>query len=334
MTGNNRIIIGAINMGQSLGQKFIHWVGKVLTKEPPREPNHAPLYDFERLSYELRPGDVLLTEGRSHVAEVIKLATQSPWTHSMLYIGRLYDVVNPAIKEKIKEHFSGNSNEQLIIEAMVGEGTIVTPLSKYREEHLRICRPKSLSPADAQKVIAYAVGQLGMEYDVRQILDLLRFMFPYSFLPRRWRSSLFQHKFGKQSDRTVCSTMLAEAFHSVNFPILPFAEKTQDGRIHLYQRNPRLYTPKDFDYSPYFDIIKYPFFGIDDVSIYRKLPWTNKDVYCNDLNDCYVKTTDVEHMKIDVNEFPRQDVVKLTGNTETTNSAEQKSAGAKSKKNL
>ena len=29
-------------------------------------------------------------------------------------------------------------------------------------------------------------GQLGTDYDVRQLLDLARFMFPYSFLHRRW----------------------------------------------------------------------------------------------------------------------------------------------------
>lgn len=298
-------------MGHSLSQKFIHWVGKALTKESAREKHHTPLYDFDRLSYELRPGDVLLTEGRSHVAEVIKLTTQSPWTHSMLFLGRLYDIRDKATRDKIKHHFDGDPKEQLLIEAMVGEGTIVTSLNKYRDEHIRICRPKGLSPADAQKVIAYSVDQLGTDYDVRQILDLLRFLFPYSFLPRRWRSSLFQHEFSKRNNRTVCSTMMAEAFHSVNFPILPFAEKTDDGRVRLYQRNPRLYTPKDFDYSPYFDIIKYPFFGLEDISIYRKLPWTSEDIYCNDLNDCYTKTSDKANGEIDIAEFPRQEIVKI-----------------------
>jgi hypothetical protein len=40
--------------------------------------------------------------------------------------------------------------------------------------------------------------------------------------------------------------------------------------------NPRLYTPKDFDDSPYFDIIKHPFIGEGDVADYRKLPWNQE----------------------------------------------------------
>ena len=291
-------------MAFGLRSRISRWITKLLMKEKPSDPNMAPMYDFDRLCYELRPGDVLLTEGRSHVAEVIKLVTQSPWTHSVLYLGRLYDI------ERVQEHYEGDPNEQLIIEALMGEGIIITPLKKYKDEHLRICRPKGLSPHDAQEVIAYAIHKLGMDYDVRQILDLLRFMFPYSFLPRRWRSTLFAKNAGEQT-RTVCSTMMAEAFHAVRFPILPFAERTEDGSIHLYQRNPRLYTPKDFDYSPYFEIIKYPFFGLDDVSIYKRLPWKNEDLYCNDLNDCYVRTTEQEVEKLKKDELPKIKTVKV-----------------------
>ena len=45
------------------------------------------------------------------------------------------------------------------------------------------------------------------------------------------------------------------------------------------RRNPRLYTPKDFDYSPYFDIIKYPYLGLEDLGMYRRLPWRDEVVY-------------------------------------------------------
>lgn len=30
---------------------------------------------------------------------------------------------------------------------------------------------------------------------------------------------------------------------------------------------------RQYDYSPYFDIIKYLFLGVDDVAIYRQSPW-------------------------------------------------------------
>ena len=59
-----------------LTEKIIAW----LTEED--EPAGTPPCDFERLSFEIRPCDVLLVEGRSRVSEVIKTITQSVWTHS------------------------------------------------------------------------------------------------------------------------------------------------------------------------------------------------------------------------------------------------------------
>lgn len=274
-------------MDFGLKERFWRMIARWLTYEPEVEPNGVPKYDFDRLCYEIRPGDVILVEGRSRVSEVIKLISQCPWTHSALYIGRLYDIEDPELRELVTSHYDGDPNEQLIIEALLGEGTIVCPINKYRSDHLRICRPTSLSPMDAQKVIAYCVKQLGTDYDIRQLLDLARYMFPYAILPRRWRSSLFSHHAGAQT-RVVCSTMLVEAFHSVNFPVLPFVEKTPEGKIHFYRRNPRLFTPMDFDYSPYFDIIKYPFLGQDDITIYKQMPWHEEEIYCNDVNDCYI----------------------------------------------
>ena len=247
----------------------------------------SQLTDFDRLCEELHQGDVLLVEGRSRVSHVIKSITNSPWTHSVLYIGRQDEIRDESLQEKVSEYYQGESHEQLIIESMLGEGTIIKPVTKYENEHLRICRPKGLSRSDRQQVIAFSLSQLGYEYDVRHLLDLARFLFPYGIFPRRWRSTLFQQYAGR-STRNVCSYMLGEAFNSVNFPILPIAERGEDGSLTLYKRNPRLFTPKDFDYSPYFDIIKYPYFGLDDVAAYRGLPWDNEGMICNASGDCFV----------------------------------------------
>lgn len=270
----------------SITQKIAQAISRWLTHEPELPLHDSPMFDFNRLSYELRPADILLVEGRSRVSNVIKMITQSPWTHAMIYIGRFYDIQDENLRQVVANNYDGSPNEQLIIEALLGEGTVIHPLSKYKSAHLRICRAKGLSPLDAHKVISFAIQSLGKTYDIRQLLDLARFMFPWGILPRRWRSSLFEHNAGDPT-RTVCSTMLAEAFHTVRFPLLPFAKKTEQGQFHLYQMNPRLFTPKDFDYSPYFEIIKYPFFGVDDVAIYKHLPWTEQEMYCNDINECY-----------------------------------------------
>jgi hypothetical protein len=121
-------------------------------------------------------------------------------------------------------------------------------------------------------VVRYAVSRLGVDYDVRQILDLARFLFPWTIMPRRWRSSLFQHNAGS-STRTVCSTMIAEAFAFVQFPILPLVKHYEDDQLQMFRRNPKLCTPSDFDYSPYFEIIKYPFVDFHYHDDYHLLPW-------------------------------------------------------------
>jgi len=252
-----------------------------------------PLSDFDRLRYEIRPGDVILVEGRTPVSEIIKTITLSSWTHSAIYIGRLHNIDDPVLREYIQKFYDGEPDDQLIIESQLGEGTIVDNIRKYKDDHLRICRPTNITRTDSQKVIAYAINRLGSHYNVRQILDLARFLFPYALLPRRWRSSLFEHNAGTPT-HTVCSTMMAEAFASVHYPILPVLHRDENDELIMYKRNTQLITPKDFDYSPYFDVIKYPILDFDELSIYQRMPWGKDGVELNDELDLQANTKAVK----------------------------------------
>ncbi|MFC3852990.1 YiiX/YebB-like N1pC/P60 family cysteine hydrolase [Salinispirillum marinum] len=258
-----------------------------LTKE--HEDNSYPMSDFERLRHEIKPGDVLLVEGKSRVAEVIKTVTQSRWSHAALYIGRLHDIEDPRLRERIRQFFDGQPDIQLIAESQLGLGTVIRPLYVYDQKHLRICRPRDLRYRDGQQVIAYAVNRLGTEYNIRQIFDLARFYLPWSIFPRRLRSSLFEWQLGGHT-RTVCSTMIAEAFASIHYPILPLIKRGDGNQIRLFQRNPLLNVPSDFDYSPYFDIIKYPFFTFasEENPAYRMMPWEGQVSLSDDEKHLYV----------------------------------------------
>ena len=66
--------------------------------------------------------------------------------------------------------------------------------------------------------------------------------------------------------------MIADSFGHVSFPILPLVKHSDKGEAQLFRRNPRLCTPSDFDYSPYFEVIKYPFMDFYHEE-YRLLPW-------------------------------------------------------------
>jgi hypothetical protein len=273
-------------MIKALVNKLIDWVN---IEKPNTE---FPLCDFERIRYELRPCDVLLIEGRSRVSEVIKLITQSPWSHACLYVGRLHDVDDLELRKKLAEHFTGDPNVQLVIEGYLGKGTISSALDNYKNDHIRICRPQGLSRKDAQQVLKFAIDRLGTEYNIRQLFDLGRFLLPWSIMPRRWRSSLFEHHIG-ESTKAVCSTMIAQAFSAIDFPILPVLRQHEETGVELIVRNPKLFTPRDFDYSPYFDIIKYPFVSFSE-GPYRSLPWNKDGLFSHDGENI----TDLSHNKM------------------------------------
>lgn len=264
---------------------LIHW----LNRESP--PSATPLCDFERFRHELKPCDVILVEGRSRVSGVIRLITASPWTHAALYIGRIHDIEDEALRESLERYCNFPPNEQLIIESVLGKGTIVNTLSFYTHDHIRICRPAGLSYKDAQQVVRYAISRLGAEYDVRQIFDLARFLFPWFLLPRRWRSSLFRSSAG-DSTRTVCSTMIAEAFGFIQFPILPLVKKVGQSGVQLFRRNPKICVPSDFDYSPHFEIIKYPFIDLGLHKDYRLLPWKGSGQLSREEAEFYFEDQD------------------------------------------
>jgi hypothetical protein len=245
-----------------------------LTYEPPT--SEIMPFDYNRLVHEIRPGDVLLIEGRSRISHIINTITLSSWTHAGLYIGRLVDIEDEDRKKLIKQYLPADAedNSRLVFESLIDQGSVQTRLATYRNHHIRICRPIGISPMDVNAVIDYALRSLGQPYNVRQLLDLARFLLPWTLMPRRWGSSLFRTATG-DPESGICSSLIAEAFSSVQFPILPYIKQDEKEGIEVYQRNPYLFTPKDFDVSPYFEIIKYPLFNPEEpLPYYKRMPWT------------------------------------------------------------
>ena len=63
--------------------------------------------------------------------------------------------------------------------------------------------------------------------------------------------------------KAICSTLIAQAFQSVSYPILPDMIRRRDNpgaddhnRELLTIRHFSLYSPRDFDISPYFEVVK------------------------------------------------------------------------------
>jgi|SRR5579883_736408 len=201
--------------------------------------------DPEALRQTLQPGDVLLVEGNNHIAGVIKYLTQSTWSHSALYVG------------PIDGRATAEGEPHVLIEANVGEGVVSAPLSKYFKFHTRICRPVGLTETDCMTVCSYAVARVGFAYDLKNIIDLMRYLFPMP-LPQRWRRRMIALGSGDPS-RLICSALIADAFSAVRYPILPkitLARSQQAVQQIMEIRHSSLYCPRDFDISPYFMVVK------------------------------------------------------------------------------
>jgi hypothetical protein len=169
---------------------------------------------------------------------------------------------------------------------------VLTPLSKYRDFNIRICRPHKLTATDESAIIDYALSHVGHKYDFRNIFDLLRYFLPVSMVPPRLRRQAL-HFGGGDPTRVICSSLIAECFHRVRYPIVPRYEpfppgfepvRRVAGLIGRFRRpyqvapgllrmvSPTLVTPRDFDLSPYFDVVK---FGVPEGSRfdYQRLLW-------------------------------------------------------------
>src|ERR1700741_1478201 len=56
---------------------------------PVRPASQPGAADTEALAHLLRPGDVLLTEGVSRAAALVRRVTRSPWAHVSMCVGAL-----------------------------------------------------------------------------------------------------------------------------------------------------------------------------------------------------------------------------------------------------
>ena len=218
-------------------------LGGFLERDKPASPVHIA-QDFTALAASLRVGDVLLVEGRAKVSAAIRYATQSTWSHAALCV----------------QDAAGGGCE--LVEVTLRDGCHRIRLARYAGYNTRICRPASLTAAERQAVADYMIAQIGIQYDMRNIFDLVRYLLPVPPVPARFRRRMLALGSGDPT-RAICSSLVARAFQSVRYPVLPRISYVRASRASRSQRRElwhirhhSLYVPRDFDLSPYFQVIK------------------------------------------------------------------------------
>jgi len=265
-----------------IGQRLASKLNRPCSGYKPYTPS-----DFPTLCRVLRPGDVLLVEGGERISTAIKYLTQSTWSHAAMYVGSHL----PDLGDGSERHH--------LVEVNLGEGCVSVPLSKYASFNTRICRPVGLTEEERAKVTRFMITRIGLKYDLRNIFDLLRYFVPTPPVPVHWRRRMLAFGSGDPT-RAICSSLIARSFQSVRYPILPDVTKvkTRKGSRQaraeiLHIRHHSLFAPRDFDLSPYFEIVKPHIAGGFD---HRRLTWASEpqDTGRGPLDDEQVARAKVE----------------------------------------
>jgi len=254
--------------------------------------------DPETLYRTLEPGDVVLVEGNRRISSAIKYLTQSTWSHSALYIGDALDETDD------------QGRPLRLVEVNLGIGCEAVPLEKYQSYNTRICRAVGLTPDDQQAVVDFMIDKIGLKYDTKNIWDMLRYFFPTPPVPVRWRRRMIEFGSGDPT-RAICSTLVAQAFQAIRYPILPEitlapgrarAISDYSRREILHIRHHSLFTPRDFDLSPYFKVVKPTLvYGFD----YKRLVWADRStnakpgVGAKERHDAQKVVADAEPVALD-----------------------------------
>jgi hypothetical protein len=272
--------------------RFRDWITRRVTDflEAPvgHYERHHP-NDLDALKRNLRKGDVLLVDGDQRVSVAIKYLTQSPWSHAALYVGDELVRRGGALRALAEEHF-GSEAEHVLVEALT-EGVVASPLAKYADHNLRLCRPHRLLPKHLERILDGAIDAIGWRYDLRNVIDLALHLGSVALRPPHQRRRAL--RFGSGANRSViCTSLLGQLFADVGFPVLPQVSypdapggSERPPRRHLLSvwsrrrgerddplrgRHPTLLMPRDFDLSPFFQIVKV---GAPDVLDYERIRW-------------------------------------------------------------
>jgi hypothetical protein len=178
------------------GRLIIRYLKKPLLNY--RSYQFIPLAELEAC---LQPGDVLLVEGNQRISSAIKYLTQSTWSHAAYYVGR-----EAGLRDKY-------DHPAALVEADLTDGVIAASLTKYLGYNTRICRPELITEADRNVVSNYIINSIGQSYDVKNVVDLARYLMPQPPVPVRWRRRMIALGSGEPT-QAICSTLIARAFQS------------------------------------------------------------------------------------------------------------------------
>jgi hypothetical protein len=189
--------------------------------------------DTRSLAAMLRHGDVLLTDGNTRMAALVRRITGSTWSHVSMYVGPLEDGPDP----------------RCVVEADIAGGVRAVPLSEFKGQRVRVLRPTGLHDTDRRRLADWVVSRIGDGYDLAHALALARRLLR---LPLASRLPPAPSTMAQGARRFICSSLLAQAFVLVGHPIVPSQVGVRDASASDH----RYLTPRDFESASVFEVVK------------------------------------------------------------------------------
>jgi hypothetical protein len=186
----------------------------------------------ESLATILDRGDVLLSEGNTRVAALVKRITRSTWSHVSMYVGPLEEATDPLC----------------IVEADIAAGVRSIRLSELNALHVRVLRPIGLNDMDRGRLVDWVVSRIGSEYDLAHAWVLGQNLLGLPLPTRSWSSP---NSMANSATRFICCSLLAHAFALVGYPILPIQMQINPAGS-VDHRN---LTPGDFERASVFEAV-------------------------------------------------------------------------------
>jgi len=199
--------------------------------KPIKHYGPATTADAGSLAWALDRGDVLLSDGDTRVAALVKRFTRSTWSHVSMYVGPLEEGPDPLC----------------IVEADIAAGVRSIRLSELKALQVRVLRPIGLNDMDRRRLADWVVSRIGSEYDLAHAWVLGRNLLR---LPLRLRSP--PNTMANSATRFICCSLLAHAFTLVGYPILPV--QMQVGPTGTVDH--RNLTPGDFEHASVFEAVR------------------------------------------------------------------------------
>ncbi len=138
--------------------------------------------DPQALRRHVRKGDVLLVDGDSRVSPIIRYLTQSCWSHAALYVGdellrRGGERAEPRPRDLRRRRGAPARRG-----AAARRGR-VAPLEVRRLQHPHLRGPIGCGREHLRADRRRRVAAIGWRYDLRNVLDLARYLIPVHVVP-------------------------------------------------------------------------------------------------------------------------------------------------------